>query len=106
MALSAPTYLLDAGQLPNTVVGDRRLVVATVTFDASYPTGGLSFPPSAVGLQSIDALDGNVVAAAGSVIGTAYDKTNQKLKAITAAGEVAAATNLSALTVQLFIIGK
>jgi hypothetical protein len=106
LALSGPTYILDSGQLPSTVIGDRRLSICTVTFDNSYPTGGLSFKPSDVQFQTIDALDGNVLAPAGSVTAVVYDRANNKLKAFTAAAEVANATNLSALTVQLFVVGR
>lgn len=88
------------------VPGDRRRAVASVTFDNSYATGGLAFTPAAVGLNVIEDTVITVTAPVSAAAVVTYDATNQKLKALVQAGtEVAAATNLSALTVQVVCSG-
>ena len=95
----ALTYVDEA----RSVIRNKRMVVAAVTFDNSYPTGGEPLVPSDLGLSSIDYLNANSDGSNAFV----YDKTNNKLKAYTAAGaEVANATNLSAVVIRIFAIGS
>jgi len=60
------------------VFGNKRVVIAEVNFDSSYPTGGEPLTPSDLGLQSIDFL--NATSKAGYIF--EYDYTNQKLKCL------------------------
>lgn len=36
------------------VTGDQYMVVGTIAFDSSYPTGGESFTPADLGLRTVD----------------------------------------------------
>ena len=56
---------------------DTMMVVAEVTFDDSYPTGGEPLAPAALGLSKIDIL----VASPNSGYVFEYDHANSKLKA-------------------------
>jgi hypothetical protein len=93
------------------VPGDRRYVVATVTFDSSYATGGEAITLASLGLTRLDFIqavtdDGYVPAWDGS-------KTAPKIKLFwvdtTTDGaplaEVASTTDVSAVTVQLIAYG-
>ena len=62
-------------QLLNTVVGNKRLVVTEVTFDASYATGGEAFTPANVGLNVFDA----VLVEQPSGYFVQFDRANNKL---------------------------
>lgn len=89
-------------------------VLADVTFDSSYPTGGEAVSPPQLGLQSVDFV--SVSSADGYIV--EYDYANGKLIARTPtnvsdgeaaaaapADEVANATDLSAVTVRVLAIG-
>ena len=93
-----------AVDVSRSILRNKRFVVSTVTFDSSYPTGGEAFAPSAIGLASIDylAFSGN---GANDVV---WDRANNKLKVFVASTgvEVANATDLSALAVDLLAIGS
>jgi hypothetical protein len=85
-----------------TVARALRMVVATVTFDASYPTGGETFTPADLGLQRIDWLS----ATTDGSFAVVWDKAAGKLKAYTNAGvEVTNATSLATLNVRLLAVG-
>jgi hypothetical protein len=92
------------------VVGDLRYRVVDVTFDSSYPTGGEASAPSAYGLTDIICL----IPLTASGYTPEYDDTNSKIKMYwvdttvdgAALAEVANTTNLSAVTVRFFVLGK
>lgn len=95
-----------------TVYGNRRVVIADVTFDSSYLTGGESLTPSDLGLTAVDRIDAGV-STGGYVI--VYDHTNSKLMAFQGDNTNAAAapliqvpnaTNLSAVSVRVDAIGN
>lgn len=99
---------LTQTEIARTVFGNKRVVLTDVTFDASYPTGGESFLPADVGLVAIDA----VIAASHAIDSTPviravqYDPAAGTLLAfLEDFTEVTAATDLSAFTVTLQVIG-
>lgn len=57
-------------------IGSKRAVNGTITFDASYTTGGLSLLPAQIGLGVIDRIEFNQVG--GFII--AYDYAAKKAK--------------------------
>lgn len=85
-----------------TVAKAERMVVTTVTFDASYATGGESLTPADLGLNRIDWLS----ATTDGSFAVVWDKANNKLKAYTNAGaEVTNATSLATLAVRILAVG-
>ena len=95
----ALTFVDDA----RSVIRNKRMVVASVTFDSSYPTGGEPLTASDLGLNTIDYLS----ATTDGSNAVTWDKANNKLKVFTAAGaEVANAVNLSAVVVRILAIGS
>jgi len=88
----------------NTVEGNKRVITADVTFDASYPTGGEVVTPAALGLASI--LFMHVGSKAGNLI--QYDAANAKLMAyVSSTGvQVANAVDLSAVIVRVRVVGN
>ncbi len=90
-----------------TVVGDLRVAQADVTFDTSYPTGGLAVTAAQLGLTNVYAAVAQVkTAGVGSVTAVSYDVANAKLLAFTAAAQVANATDLSAVSATVTAFGK
>lgn len=114
-------------------IGHKRMALVQVTFDNSYPTGGEDFTPGQVGMSEFNAVfadagDRNVeydypnkkllvFQAPGGAAHThtentaaAYTQnaTTGSAGAVAAGpnGEVAAATDLSAFTTRLFVIGS
>lgn len=87
----------------NMVLGNKKATVATVTFDDSYPTGGLALNPSQVGLAFFDfiAVDG----AAGYNVVYNYDTGKLMAYGSTAGTEVAAETSLATVVVRILAIG-
>lgn len=86
-----------------TVVGNKRLVVADVTFDSSYPTGGEAIAASDFGLSSIDTV---LPYPHASRICT-YDDTNKKLLLHTALGtEASNASDQSTIAVRCEVLGN
>lgn len=68
------------------IAGDRKIVHATIVFDASYPTGGEAVAAS--DFPSLQILD-ELVVASSSPAGTevvVWDRANQKLAVFTADG--------------------
>lgn len=77
-----------------TVFGNKRAVLAEITFDDNYATGGESLTPANLGLQAIDAMfvDAGAAAAGTAAVTVKYDRTNKKLQAF-GAGAGAAHTH-------------
>lgn len=95
---------LTVAQVGNTaVMGNLKAVVADITFDSSYPTGGEDLNPSTLGLSFVRFL----VADGSEGYNLVYDYANSKLLAYgsTAGTEVAAATNLSTVSCRVFAVG-
>ena len=85
-------------------LGSKRAVIADVTFDASYPTGGEAIAAAAdLGLSSLDFLQIEQNEA-GVVV--AYDRANGKLLVQSGAlAEVADLSDQSGVSVRVFAIG-
>jgi hypothetical protein len=99
---------LTVSVVKKNVVGNQREVIADVTFDSSYPTGGEAFIPNDVD-KSVPttqvfhfvAITGNDATTADNRL-TSYDHTNQKLKLFTAATtEATNASDQSAVTIRV-----
>ena len=88
----------------NTVEGNKRVITADITFDASYPTGGEVVSPADLGLQSI--LFMHVNSKAGNLI--QFDAAAVKLMAyVSSTGlQVASTTDLSAVSVRVRAVGQ
>lgn len=91
--------------------GNGTMVIADVTMDDSYPTGGEEVLPAKFGLTSLSMVQ---AAPSGGYV-LEYDHANKKLKAYygdydaVADGaliEVAAAANLSAVIARVIAIGR
>lgn len=88
----------------NHVVGNRREVVADVTLDNSYPTGGYALTPATLG---VDGATDYILAFATTTGHTfAYDYANSKLIAFSGGTQVSNATDLSAVVVRVIAQGK
>lgn len=113
MALSIAPVKAPA---PDDVWGRHRIRIETVTFDASYPTGGESFTPAMVGMSEfalvVPSVDANSLK--GEVV--QYDYTAQKLVVLgveqdadgtdtEALDEEDSTTDLSTLVVRVLIVG-
>lgn len=104
---------LNVKPIFKTMVADRYMVLATVDFDSSYPTGGEALSDADLGLND-DNLE--VLCFHRNGYWFQYDKTNQKLLAYYAdnnnasdgpAIEVPDTTSLATLTgVQMLAFGK
>lgn len=95
---------LTVAQVGNTaVMGNLKAVVADITFDSSYPTGGEDLNPSTLGLSFVRFL----VSDGSEGYNLVYDYANSKLLAYgsTAGTEVANATNLSTVSCRVFAVG-
>lgn len=101
---------LTISRVKQDVQGGSRVIVADVTFDSSYATGGESLTPADLGLKAIHFLTDQVgkTASGTTAILTRYDYVAQKLLAIwtgavvsTALAEVTNTTNLSTFTVRI-----
>ena len=95
---------LTATQVNKEVPGASQMISGTVTFDASYVTGGLAVTPTILGYTGAANVVWMAVTGVRGVAGTAcssvrFDATNQKLLVFntTAGAETANATNLAAL---------
>ena len=83
------------------VPGNLKEVIVTITGDASYPTGGyaITFP----GITNVVFAD---IQSSSTGHPCAWNYATGKLQFFTSGGaEVAAATNLSAVTVRAAVIG-
>lgn len=95
---------LTVDPIARSVFGNKRVVMATVTFDNSYPTGGEDLAASTLGLVTVDAIFTNGAKGYGVV----YDKANAKLMAYgsTAGTQVTNTTDLSGLVVDILAVGN
>ena len=91
-----------------TVFGNKRIVVADITFDSSYPTSGEPLTATNLGLTNIELM---LAAPDGGYV-FEYDHTNHLLKAFwgsaTASAvlaEVTNATSMSSIVSRIFAIG-
>jgi hypothetical protein len=108
VAIVDPTTMDTAGIANGRVFGDLRVTVKRVTLDASYPTGGYTITPQQLGLpggRCLFADTGNVDAGVASDVSCWWDPATNQLKAYTAAGEVANATNLATQICQIVAYG-
>jgi len=81
-----------------------RALVADITFDSSYPTGGEPLTPADLGMTSIEWLEAKQKGLASRL--AAYDYANAKLVLFTAIGaEAANASDQSTIVVRAFAIG-
>ncbi|MGH9266731.1 MAG: hypothetical protein ACRD0D_00985 [Acidimicrobiales bacterium] len=94
------------------VAGSKRMAVATVTFDSSYPTGGEPVTAANLGLATLDALfAADAVNATPANLTVRFDRTNAKLLVfrtglLNAAGEqVPDTTDLSAFSTVVLAVG-
>lgn len=93
-----------------TTFGNKKVIVADVTFDSSYPSGGESLTASTLGLSKVQYVAEGVTDT-GYV--TRYDYTNSKLQAFDSDYSTSTdgplqetgATNLATSDVRLLIIG-
>lgn len=86
--------------------GNYRASSIQVAFGTGYPTGGEPLLPSAFSLSVIKRVDLELTVPITGIAGVQYDRTNNKLKAYTAAGaEVANATNLTGALVEATAYG-
>jgi hypothetical protein len=95
---------VTVADVSRSILRHKRFVVATITFDSSYPTGGEALAASALGLGVIDFLT-----ISGTSANTfAWDRANNKIKAFvrTTGVEVANATDLSAVVVDALAVGS
>lgn len=82
---------------------NRKVTIADVALDNSYPTGGEAVTPSQFGLSSID----QVIIDGGNGYRPQFDYTNNKIKVYTSAGtETTNTTDLSALTLRVQAVGQ
>lgn len=87
------------------LIKGATLSIRPVTFSSSYTTGGEAVSAGSVGLGAIYGAIATVTTPAASVVEVFFNRTTGKLVALTAAGEVANATNLSSLVCEVFFIG-
>ena len=96
---------LSSADIKRTVFGNKRIVIATLTFDSSYPTGGESLTPAMVGLSSIDSVLCFPHQTATRI--ATYDHTNAKVLLYTALStEAANASDQSTITIQVLVVGN
>lgn len=96
MALTATVRRKD------TLGNSFRAIVAELTFDSSYPTGGENLTPAQLGLSRVEVF----FPEQGSGYTIQYDRTNSKLKAFSAGAEVANGTDLSTVVVRALVLGS
>lgn len=92
---------LTISNVARTVFGNKRVVFADVTFDNSYPTGGLDLAPGDFGLRHIDFI--NPTTSLGYIF--QYDAARGKLLAFRGTSEVTNGTNLAAVTTRTMVVG-
>src|SRR4051812_17170359 len=83
-----------------------RATKRTVTFSNSYTTGGEAVTAAQAGQRGIYlAIAAVTSASAGGVVNVFYNPATGNLQAFSATGEIAAATNLSGVSVDVVFIG-
>src|SRR5438105_890479 len=107
--MAATPTIVDRG-----AAGDLFIRIVDVLLDASYPAGGYALTPQQLGFGT----NGTIYYVGGAMSKTAgwsvgWDYTNGKLQVFDATGlvnaaghEIAATTNVSAVTARLFVLGK
>lgn len=94
---------LTATKRLETVIGDKRLHIYRIAFDASYPTGGETYTPGLFGLNSIDAV---LVPGPNAAEYVVWDRTNKTFLVYTADGtEAVNASDQSAVGAEVAVIG-
>lgn len=96
------------------VVGSRQGIVADITFDSSYTTGGEDITPANLGFRnSLSFFSGGVARnATTGAVEVRHNRTLNKVQAFWGGGagaaltEVTSTTDLSAYVVRVFAIGK
>ncbi len=63
---------LTVSRVTRSTFGNKRIVIADVTFDSSYPTGGESLTASDVGLRKIEAVPGSNLAVSSTPAGVLH----------------------------------
>ena len=106
---------LTVSRVTRSTFGNKRVVVADVTFDNSYTTGGLALTATTLGLRKVEAVLGvTAVSSTPTKFDAAYDYTNSKLLAYgtnatpgaaVADVQVTNGTDLSTFTVRLVALG-
>ena len=94
----------------SSVFGDRQARFATVTLDSSYPTGGEALSAAQLNLAQLDEV---VIHSANVATKRAvWDRTNSKILVYVENGtsgieaQAASTSDQSALSVQVFAVGK
>ena len=109
---------LSANIISTEIAGKTRSVIADVTFDTSYVTGGELFPPSMVGLYRIDSVSADAPGLdASHAFVVAWNKLQGALSTLKAFWgdnanvasaqliEVTSTTNLAAVVVRVTVRG-
>lgn len=97
---------LTVSLVKQTVFGDERVVIADITFDSSYATGGEALVPADLGLTTIDHFTAGTGNVSTAFYVTQYVASTNKLITFTGAAQTASTTDLSTLTVRVKVIGK
>ena len=86
------------------VVGSRLGVVADITFDSSYTTGGEDLTPQKLGFRnSLSFFSGGVARNETTAsLDVRHNRTSNKIQAFTSNAEVASTTDLSEYVVRVF----
>lgn len=102
---------ITAVKVADEVPGAARLITGSITFDASYTTGGMAVTPTILGYTGGSTVVWLVATGVRGVAGTVctsvqFDATNQKLLVfnLTAGAQTANATNLSTLVVDFLAL--
>ena len=90
------------------VTGSKRKAHGVATGPASYTTGGESFPPEDLKMNTLDVVLFGIASDGGTNIRwVTYDKTNEKALWYSALDtQIADTTDLSSYTVQFWAIGN
>jgi hypothetical protein len=97
---------LTFSEVTRTLTANKRVVVADVTLDNSYPTGGEAISPSDVGLQAFEAVLIPSINNAGTRF-LVWDQANSKVKVLTALStEAANASDQSTTVFRATFIGS
>lgn len=94
------------------IAGAKRRHLAEITLDSSYATGGYEIKPAQLGLRVIDDAPCNLKVGSGAeattVGGASYDPATKKLKvqSYKTQAEIANATNLASVVIQMEAWGR
>jgi hypothetical protein len=87
-----------------TVEGDRAVRYFTLTFDASYPTGGEALTDTDMGLRGCDFFMSELMSANGKQV--VWDRTNDKALIFDGGAEVSNGTDQSAVVIRCKAVGR